>query len=88
MVKEDFTGGGGGGCCYHHHFPFGKKLSTDSLAPSQWSPRFISKSVDVIFMLDRVAGGTVFSKYFGVSVPNDVEIELYRTVTLSVVLCG
>lgn len=35
MVKEDFTDC----CCYHyHHFPFGKNLSTDSLAPLSGVP--------------------------------------------------
>jgi len=89
MVKEDFTGGGCCCCCCccYHHFPFGKKLITDSLAPHSVVPGLFPGHLMWYLYLWRTEWqwDTVFSKYFGVSqppLPNDIKIELYRTVTL------
>ena len=38
-------------------FSFWKEVKYRFTGPSQWSPRFISRSVGVIFVVDRVAVG-------------------------------
>jgi hypothetical protein len=79
-------------------FSFWKEVKYRFTGPSHWSSRFISRSVHVIFLMDRVAVGWhsflqilwcfPASTHSSHLQSNDVNIEMYRTVSLSVVLCG
>ena len=83
-------------------FSFWKEVKYRFTGSSQWSPRFISRSVHVIFVVDRVALGHSFLQILWcfraatqsgifclpVLLSSDVQIEVYRTVTLPLVLYG